>query len=55
MKRDTNTAFCSVCGMPIHHSDRRYVMPDGDIVCDDKECLTDWAREYLCLGEVPLV
>lgn len=43
---------CDICDEPILLEDEHYVMPDGDLVCT--ECLGEWAKTYLRLGEVDL-
>lgn len=38
--------YCSSCERPILPGDKYYRMPDGFLVCDDYECLEDWAQDY---------
>lgn len=37
---------CSICGEVIWEGDRYYRMPEGSILCDEIECLEEWARDY---------
>lgn len=37
---------CDICGRDIYDGEKHYKMPDGAVVCDDGDCLEDWASEY---------
>ena len=37
---------CDICGEEIWEGDRYYHLPDGTILCDEIECLEEWARDY---------
>lgn len=50
--RDVIWGTCEVCGEPIPLEDPHYVMPYGELICED--CLTEWAETYHRLGEVDL-
>lgn len=37
---------CAVCGEPIEPGDAYYELPDGLIICTDKDCAAEWLWEY---------
>lgn len=37
---------CDVCAREIWEGDDFYELPDGMILCDDYECLIEWAQAY---------
>lgn len=41
---------CEICGEPIPLEDAHYVMPGGELICEN--CLTEWAEPYHRLGEM---
>ena len=52
MKRRCYRGDCEVCGEPIDLAESYYVMPGGELICED--CLTEWAEPYHRLGEMDL-
>lgn len=52
VKRGYYRGDCEICGEPIDLEDSYYVMPEGELVCED--CLTEWAEQYHRVGEVGL-
>lgn len=50
--RNTIRGVCEICGEPIPLEDAYYVMPGGELICED--CLQDWAEPYHRLGEYDL-
>lgn len=41
---DEPCGACEVCGLDIYQGDNYYMMPNGDMVCED--CLLDWASKF---------
>lgn len=38
--------ICDVCGEPIEEGDDYYELPDGYVICTEKDCLEEWLWEY---------
>lgn len=41
---------CEICDRAIQLEEPYYVMPYGELICED--CLTEWAESYHRLGEM---
>ncbi len=37
---------CDNCGFPIEPGEDYYELPDGYCICDESDCLREWAAGY---------
>ena len=44
---DEYVGSCDICWEEIPAGSPYYRLPDGSTVCDDYDCLKEWAEDYL--------